>query len=186
MGRIRSDHDVAKMAAATMAAMGGYIVLAFCIGQFVAWFSWSNMGAIVAISGAKTLQGLGLEGAPLLVGLVFFAALLNLLITSASALWAIIAPIFVPMFMLLAYPPELTQVAYRIGDSSSNVISPMMSYFALIIAFFQRYEPKAGIGTLTATMLPYSLANVVAWSIMLVLWVAMGLPTGPGAPLFLR
>jgi aminobenzoyl-glutamate transport protein len=102
---------------------------------------------------------------------------------SASAKWAVMAPVFVPMFMLLGYSPELVQVAYRIGDSTSNVISPMMSYFALVVAFIQRYDPKAGIGTVVATMLPYSLVFLALWSVMLAAWMLVGLPLGPGAPL---
>ena len=103
---------------------------------------------------------------------------------SASAKWALIAPIFVPMFMLIGYSPELTQVVYRIGDSITNVISPMMSFFALIIAFIQKYEPKAGIGTVIATMLPYSIAFFIIWTILLVLWIFFDLPLGPGASLY--
>ena len=105
---------------------------------------------------------------------------------SASAKWAIMAPVFVPMFMLLGYTPELTQAAYRIGDSTTNIISPMMSYFALIIAFLQRYEPNAGLGTLVATMLPYSVAFLVGWTLLLIVWILLGLPVGPGAPLYLE
>jgi aminobenzoyl-glutamate transport protein len=105
---------------------------------------------------------------------------------SASAKWAIMAPVFVPMFMLLGYTPEFTQGAYRVGDSVTNIISPMMSYFALIIAFFQRYQPAAGLGTLVATMLPYSVTFLIVWSILLVLWVLAGLPLGPGAGLYLE
>jgi aminobenzoyl-glutamate transport protein len=120
---------------------------------------------------------------PLLVCFILLTATVNLFMGSSSAKWALMAPVFVPMFMLLGYSPELTQVAYRIGDSVTNVISPMMSYFALIIAFFQRYEPKAGIGTLVAVMLPYSLCFLVGWSILFAVWITLGLPIGPDAPL---
>jgi len=107
----------------------------------------------------------------------------NLFMGSASAKWALMAPIFVPMFMLLGYSPELTQIAYRIGDSVTNIISPMMSYFALIIAFLQRYEPKAGIGTVISVMLPYSVVFAIGWTLLFTVWLALGLPIGPGAPL---
>jgi aminobenzoyl-glutamate transport protein len=116
-------------------------------------------------------------------GFVVTTAFLNLFMGSASAKWAVMAPVFVPMFMLLGYTPELTQAAYRIGDSSSNVISPMMSYFALIVAFFERYDRKAGIGTVIATMLPYTFTFLIVWAAMLLLWMVVGLPVGPGAGL---
>ena len=118
-----------------------------------------------------------------ILGFVLLSAVINLFMGSASAKWALMAPVFVPMLMLVGYPPELTQAAYRVGDSVTNIISPMMSYFALIIAFFQRYEPRAGIGTLVATMLPYSLVFFVGWSALFAVWLAVGLPIGPGAPL---
>jgi aminobenzoyl-glutamate transport protein len=104
---------------------------------------------------------------------------------SASAKWAIMAPVFIPMLMLVGYSPEMVQAAYRVGDSVTNIISPMMSYFALIVAFVQRYEPRAGIGTVVATMLPYSVCFLVVWTLMLAVWLALGIPVGPGAPLFL-
>jgi aminobenzoyl-glutamate transport protein len=105
---------------------------------------------------------------------------------SASAKWAIMAPIFIPMFMLLGYTPEFIQTAYRVGDSVTNIISPMMSYFALIVAFVERYDKKAGIGTIIATMLPYTFVFFIVWSILLVIWMWLGLPVGPGAELYLN
>ncbi len=117
---------------------------------------------------------------------VLLAALINLCMGSASAKWAFMAPVFVPMFMLLGYSPELIQGVYRIGDSSTNLISPMMSFFALIVAYLQRYDSKAGIGTVIATMLPYSMAFLVVWMLLLVVWLLLGLPLGPGAGLFLQ
>ena len=121
-----------------------------------------------------------------MIAFVLLAAFINLFMGSASAKWAIMAPVFVPMFMLLGYTPELTQAAYRVGDSTTNIISPMMSYFALIVAFFEKYDPKAGIGTVIATMLPYSLVFLGIWSVMLGIWLSLGLPLGPGAGLFLQ
>jgi aminobenzoyl-glutamate transport protein len=116
---------------------------------------------------------------------VLLSGLINLFMGSASAKWAIMAPVFIPMLMLLGYSPELTQVAYRIGDSATNIISPMMSYFALIVAFMARYDPKAGIGTVIATMLPYTVVFLIAWTVMLTAWVLLGIPVGPGSPLFI-
>ncbi|HVG60115.1 MAG TPA: AbgT family transporter [Hyalangium sp.] len=182
---VRSDADVMKGMSKSMETLGSYLVLVFFAAQFVAFFNWTNLGLILAVKGADLLKALGLGAIPLMVCFVLLSATINLVMGSASAKWAIMAPIFIPMFMLLGYSPELTQAAYRIGDSVSNVISPMMSYFALIIAFVQRYEGKAGIGTVVATMLPYTLVFLVCWSLLLVVWMALGLPLGPGAELYL-
>lgn len=177
-GTIRSDQDVNRGMSKAMETLGGYLVLVFFAAQFVAFFNWTNLGTIVAIRGAEVLKASGLGGPPLLLAFVALSGVLNLFMGSASAKWALMAPVFVPMLMLLGYPPELTQAAYRIGDSCTNVISPMMSYFALIIAFFQRYDPEAGLGTLVATMLPYALAFGIAWSALLVAWTRLDLPLG--------
>ena len=120
-----------------------------------------------------------------MIGFVLVSAFINLFMGSASAKWAIMAPVFVPMFMLLGYTPELVQAAYRIGDSCTNIISPMMTYFALIVAFVERYHAKAGIGTVIATMLPYSIGFLLVWTVLLVVWMLLGLPLGPGAGLYL-
>ncbi|MFZ5481845.1 MAG: AbgT family transporter [Myxococcota bacterium] len=179
-GTVRTSHDVARLSAEAMATMGGYLVLAFVAAQFVSWFSWSNLGIILAVTGAETLRDLGLGGVPLLVAFVVFAACVNLLVASASAKWAVMAPVFVPMLMLLGVPPEVTQAAYRVGDSVANVITPMMPYFPLVIAVAVKYDARAGLGTLLAMMLPYSAAFFAAWSVLLGAWVALGLPFGPG------
>ena len=177
---IRSDADAMKGMAKSMETLAGYLVLVFFAAQFVAYFNWTNLGLIVAVKGAAFLQASGLGGLPLILAFIALSAFLNLFMGSASAKWALMAPIFVPMMLLLGYPAEMTQAAYRIGDSTTNIISPMMSYFALIIAFFQRYEKRAGIGTLVATMLPYSAFFLVAWSLLFVAWMLLGLPFGPG------
>ena len=122
----------------------------------------------------------------LMVALVLFAATVNILISSASAKWALLAPVFVPMFMLLGYSPELVQGAFRVGDSVTNIITPLMSYFPLILTFLHKYDPRAGIGTLIATMLPYSLVFMIVWTLLLMAWIALGIPMGPEAPLFLK
>jgi aminobenzoyl-glutamate transport protein len=182
-GTIRSDADVVKGMSASMSTLGGYLVIVFFAAQFVAFFNWTQLGLVLAMKGAGALQALGLSAVPLFLCFILLTAVINLVMGSASAKWALMAPVFVPMFMLLGYSPELTQVAYRVGDSVTNIISPMMSYFALIIAYFQKYEPRAGIGTLVAVMLPYSLVFFVGWSLMFALWLALGLPIGPDAPL---
>jgi aminobenzoyl-glutamate transport protein len=181
----RSDSDVIKGMGKSMETLAVYLVLVFFAAQFVAYFNWTNLGLIVAVKGAELLKSSGMGSIPLIISFIFVSALINLFMGSASAKWAIMAPVFVPMFMLLGYSPELTQTAYRIGDSTTNVISPMMTYFALIVAFVTRYQQKAGLGTVIATMLPYSVAFIVVWTLLLVIWMLLGLPVGPGAPLYI-
>ena len=181
-GTIRRDTDVLRSMSKAMETMGAYLVLVFFAAQFVAVFNWTNLGLIVAVEGAALLRAFGLGTVPLIVAFVALSAVVNLAMGSASAKWAILAPVFVPMFMLMGYTPEFTQAAYRVGDSVTNIVSPMMSYFALIIAFVQKYDPKAGLGTVVALMLPYSAAFFVAWTLFLVVWALLGLPVGPGAP----
>jgi len=182
-GTMRSDEDVIKGMSASMTTLGSYLVLVFFAAQFVAFFNWTQLGLIMAVNGAESLKALGLSALPLFVLFILLTAFINLFMGSASAKWALMAPVFVPMFMLLGYSPELTQTAYRVGDSVTNIISPMLSYFALIIAFFQKYEPKTGIGTIVAVMLPYSLTFLVGWSIVFAIWLTFGLPVGPDSPL---
>jgi aminobenzoyl-glutamate transport protein len=182
-GTIKNDVDVIDGMGKSMSTLGSYIVLVFFAAQFVAFFNWTNLGLILAVEGADVLRNLGMPSIPLFLGFILLTALVNLVMGSASAKWALMAPVFVPMFMLLGYSPEVTQAAYRVGDSVTNIISPMMSYFVLIIAFMQRYEPKAGMGTIISVMLPYSIAFGIAWSILFSIWLAMGWPFGPGAPL---
>ena len=185
VGKFSSDADVMNGMGKTISTLGTYLVLVFFAAQFVAYFNWSNLGLIIAVKGADTLRASGLGGIPLMLAFVVLSSLINLFMGSASAKWAVMAPVFVPMFMLLGYTPELTQVAYRIGDSASNVISPMMSYFALIVAFFERYDRRSGIGTVVATMLPYTIVFLVVWSLLLIAWMLLRVPVGPGAGLFL-
>jgi aminobenzoyl-glutamate transport protein len=181
-GTVKSDRDVIKGMNQQMSTLGGYMVLVFFAAQFVAFFNWTNLGLILAVEGAEFLKSAGLHQIPLMLAFILLAATINLAMGSASAKWALMAPVFVPMFMLLGYPPELTQTAYRVGDSVTNIISPMMSYFALIIAFVQRYLAKAGLGTLVSLMLPYSVTFLIGWSILFVTWMLLGWPVGPGAP----
>ena len=179
-GGIRNDHDVAKLTSDTMATMGTYIVIAFAASQFVSWFGWSNLGAILSIKGAAALRTLGLDDAPLLVAFVLFSATINLLITSSSAAWAILAPVFVPMFVLLGFTPEGTMAVYRIGESSTNIITPLMPYLPFVLATTHRYVPKAGIGTLISLMLPYATAFLISWTLLLLAYVFFNWPIGPG------
>ena len=181
---ITSDKDLAKMMSDTMASMGAYVVLAFVAGQFVAYFNWTNLGAITAVKGAGVLESIGLKGGLLMIAFLFVASTMNFLVGSASAKWAFMAPIFVPMLMQMGLSPEATQAAYRVGDSITNIISPLMPYLPIIIVFAQKYDRKAGIGTILAAMLPYSIAFLIVWTIMLLVWVYAALPLGPGASAF--
>ena len=180
-GKYKNDADVMQGMGNSMKSIATYMVLVFFAAQFVAYFKWSNLGLILAVKGANTLMAADIGLIPLMIMFIFLTASINMLMGSASAKWAILAPIFIPMFMIMGYSPELSQVVYRIGDSVTNVVSPMMSFFALIIAFVQKYDPKAGIGTIIATMVPYSIAFLVIWIILLVAWLLLGLPLGPDA-----
>jgi aminobenzoyl-glutamate transport protein len=183
VGKTRSDKHVIKQMTDAMSHLASYIVLVFFAAQFVYFFSYSNIGLILAVRGAELLRSISLTGVPLMVAFVVLSAFINLFMGSASAKWAIMAPVFVPMFMLLGYHPGLTQAAFRIGDSITNVITPMMSYFALIVTFAAKYDEKYGIGTIISTMLPYTLLFGLAWTALLALWMALGLPVGPDGPL---
>lgn len=182
---IRNDKDVANQLSETMETMGSYIVLAFVAAQFVAYFTTSNLGLVLAVNGAEFLDSTGFTGFPLILAFLLITGFINLFIGSASAKWAIMAPVFVPIMMELGYSPELTQVVYRIADSSTNIISPLMPYFAIVIAFAQKYDKKVGIGTLIATMLPYSIAFFIVWTIMLFVWIAFGIDLGPGSGVYM-
>jgi aminobenzoyl-glutamate transport protein len=185
VGTFKNDTDVVNGMKDSMKSLGLFMVLVFFAAQFVAYFKYTNLGMIFAIEGAAFLKASGLGPIPLMLCFLLLAAVINLCMGSASAKWAFMAPVFVPMFMLLGYTPELVQGVYRIGDSTTNLISPMMSFFALIVAFFQRYDSKAGLGTVMATMLPYSVAFLLAWGLLLAVWLLLGLPLGPGAGLYL-
>ncbi len=156
-----------------MGTMGSYVVLVFFAAQMLAYFSWSNLGPIIAIKGANALEAVNASGIPLIIGFILLAGLINLLIGSASAKWAILAPVFVPMFMLLGYDPAFTQMLYRIGDSFTNPITPMLPYLPLLLAFAQRYDKNAGLGTLLSALLPYSIVLFFAWTILLIVWYLM-------------
>jgi len=180
---IKNDKDVASSLAKTMGTMGTFIVLSFTAGQFVAFFTESEMGLVIGVVGANFLESISLTGIPLLLVFIIICAFINLFIGSASAKWAMMAPIFVPIMMKLGYSPELTQMAYRIADSSTNMITPLMTYFALIIAFAQKYDKKMGIGTMISVMIPYSMLFLLSWTILLIVWIFLGIDLGPGSPI---
>ena len=182
-GTIKSGDDLVAMMTESMKDMGYYLVLSFAAAHFVAMFNWSNLGLISAVHGAGAIESSGLP-LPLVLGLiVLFAALLNLFIGSASAKWALLAPVLVPMLMLLGVSPEGATAAYRVGDGATNIISPLMVYFPLVLIFARRWQPNFGIGSLTATMIPYSIWMLITGAILIVLWIAAGMNLGPGAPM---
>lgn len=184
-GSIKSNQDVVDAMSNAMSSLSIYIVLVFFAAQFTAFFKWSNLGSVMAVSGATFLSDIGLTGPLLLVGFILICGVVNLMLGSASAQWAVTAPIFVPMLMLTGYAPEMIQAAYRIGDSTTNIITPMMSYFGLILAVAMRYKKNTGVGTLMAMMLPYSMAFLIGWTILFSIWVfVLGLPVGPGSETF--
>lgn len=182
-GSVRSDKDGVKQMISSMSHLATYIVLVFFAAQFVYYFNYSNLGLIVAIEGAGFLSHIGFTGIPLMIAFIIVSAFINMFMGSASAKWAIMAPVFVPMFMLLGYHPSLTQAVFRIGDSLTNVITPMMSYFALIVAYAEKYDEDYGIGTIISTMLPYSIVFGIVWILLLIAWMLLGIPVGPDGPL---
>jgi len=183
VGNVRSTKDAAKQMIDSMAMMAPIIVLAFFAGQFVAYFGETNLGTMFAFRGGEWLFDQGLPKALLLVAFIGLVMVFNMFVGSMSAKYALFAPIFIPMFMLIGIRPELTQVAYRIGDSVTNVITPLNPYLVIVLVFMQRYAPRAGMGTLIAMMLPYTIVFGIVWTIFLLLWDVTGLPLGIGDPL---
>jgi aminobenzoyl-glutamate transport protein len=179
---VESHRDIIKGMSKAMSTMGYYIVMAFFAALFIAAFGESNLGALLALKGADALKALGLPGQVTIVGIIGLSAFVNLMVGSASAKWALLAPIFVPMLMQLGLSPELTQAAYRVGDSSTNIITPLMPYFPLVVVFCQRYVRSTGIGTLVSMMLPYSVTFLISWTIFLILFWMLGIPLGLQAP----
>jgi aminobenzoyl-glutamate transport protein len=180
-GSVKNTRDLIAGMTKAMSGMGYYIVMAFFAAQFIYAFNNSNIGAWIALEGAAGLQAAGVPGGVTIVGIVLLAAFVNLFVGSASAKWALLAPIFVPMLMQLGLSPDLTQAAYRIGDSSTNIITPLMPYFPLVVVFCQRYVKGSGIGTVVATMLPYSVCFITVWTVLLLLFWGLGIPLGLGA-----
>ncbi|MBX3703090.1 MAG: AbgT family transporter [Steroidobacteraceae bacterium] len=177
-GSVKTSRDVIQGMSKAMSSMGYYLVIAFCISQFIAAFNHSNLGALLALEGAALLQALAVPAGVTIVGIVLLAGFINLFVGSASAKWALLAPIFVPMLMALGISPDLTQAAYRIGDSTTNIVTPLMPYFPLVVVFCRRYVRGTGIGTLVAMMLPYSVTFIVAWSAFLLAYWGLGIPLG--------
>jgi aminobenzoyl-glutamate transport protein len=180
MGLITSSKDIPRYMTEAVKDMSGFIVMAFTAAQFIAFFNWSNIGILLAVSGADFLKSIGLTGLPVVIGFTLFTAFASLFITSGSALWAMLAPVFMPMLMLLDYHPAFIQVAYRIADSATNTISPVNPYLPLILAYYQEYKKDAGMGTIFATMTPYALSFLLIWIVQMIVWFVLDLPVGPG------
>lgn len=178
--KIKDSKDVARYMTESIKDMSGFIVLIFAASQFIAYFSWSNIGTWIAVNGANFLKEINFTGISLIVAYILFTAMLNFLITSGSAKWALEAPVFVPLFMQLGYHPAFTQVAYRVGDSSTNIVTPLSPYFIVVLAFMKDYDKKAGMGTLISLMLPYSIAFLTTWILLIILFFFAGIPFGPG------
>ncbi len=181
-GTVKTHRDIVRMMSESMGDLAYYLVLAFFAAHFVAMFNWSNLGLIFAINGADAIRQSNLPAPILLALIVLMTALINLFVGSASAKWALLAPVMIPMMMLLGISPEATTAAYRVGDSATNIITPLMVYFPLILTFAQRWNREFGLGSLTAMMLPYSLWLLVSGLALTMAWVALGLPLGPAAP----
>lgn len=181
---LKSEKDVARLMSETMSALGPYIVLAFFAAQFIAFFKYSNLGEMLAVVGGQLLAQADLAPWFLMTAFVLVVMIGNLFIGSASAKFAFFAPVFVPMFMQVGISPELTQLAYRVGDSVTNVITPLNPYMVIVLAFLQRYLPQAGFGTLAALMLPYVVVFAAVWIVLLLLWMLSGMPLGPAGPLW--
>jgi aminobenzoyl-glutamate transport protein len=183
-GVIRRSADVPLLMGRALKDLSGFIVLAFILGQFIALFGWTNIGAWLAVSGANLLEGIGLTGYPAILGFVVLASLLNLFIVSGSSLWTLMASVFVPLFLLLGYEPGFIQAAFRVGDSATQVMTPLNPYMIVLLTFVRRYDPSAGLGTVIAKMVPFVVPFWVAWVLILSLFYAFGWPLGPGMDIF--
>ena len=184
-GSVKKDQDVISLMEKSIATMSGFIVLAFFAAQFIAYFAHTNLGTIVAVSGADLLVRWNLTGIPLILMFMVVVVIVNFLIGSMSAKWAILGPVFVPMLMGMGFTPEFVQAAYRVADSTTNIISPLMAYFALVVVFFQKYDKEAGVGTLISTMIPYTIIFTIGWTLLLIIWYFFGWNVGPGVGVYL-
>ena len=184
VGTFSKEKGACEAMSKAMSSMGSFLALAFISAQFINYFNYTKLGTVLALSGASFFKQINIGLIPLMLIFILFSAFMNIFMGSASAKWNILAPVFVPMFMLLGYSPELCQLAYRIGDSTTNIVTPMMTYFSVILVFAQRYDKKAGIGTITATMVPYSLVFLIGWILFFILWIILGLPIGINTSLY--
>ncbi|MDK9868219.1 AbgT family transporter [Staphylococcus equorum] len=180
----KNSKDLGEMLADSMSSMGSFIVIVFFAAQLLAFLEWSNLGIIVAVKGASILQGQ--NGVVLILGIILLSALINLLIGSASAKWGILAPIFIPMLIIVGFHPALTQMLYRIGDSISNPITPMMPYLPLLLSYAQKYDNDMKLGSLLSSLMPYTIILSIVWPLFMIAWYLLGWPLGPGSPLHVK
>jgi aminobenzoyl-glutamate transport protein len=184
-GTIKKSSDVPDMMGQALEGMTGYIVLVFVIAQFINMFSYTNLGMIIAVKSAGALQAAGFTGIPLMLFFILLCCVVNLFMTSGSGKWYIFAPILVPMMMMLGYSPAFAQIIYRIGDSTTNAITPIYPYIPIAIGMAKKYDKNFGMGSLISMMLPYSVAFLIVWIIQLIVWVVLNLPLGPGVSVFM-
>lgn len=185
VGTLRSTKDAVAMMTESLKEMLPFVVLAFILGNFIALFNWSGIGTWIAVTGAAALEGIGLTGFPAVLGFILLASCLNLFIISGSGMWAIMAAVFVPMFALIGYEPAFTQAAFRVGDSATQVITPMNPYMIVLLGMLRKYEPGAGLGSLMARMLPFVVPFWFVWTVILAVFFFADLPLGPGNGIFL-
>lgn len=181
-GAITRPAEIPELMAKGLKDITPLLVLFFAAAQFIALFAWTNMGTVLAIRGSELLGGGEVPKVFLFGGAVLIVAVLNLLVTSGSAQYTLTAPVLIPMFMYLGINPETTQMLFRIGDSTTNIITPLNPFFAMTLGMIQRYLPKAGIGTLLSMTLPISIALLVVWFLFFLAWIGLGIPLGPGSP----
>ncbi|MCX7735357.1 MAG: AbgT family transporter [Candidatus Kapabacteria bacterium] len=181
---LKSGNDLVKILADSIASMSSYVVLAFAAAQFLAYFNWSNLGLVLAVKGATFLQDIGLNGIWLLLSFIFFSMFINFFVTSASAKWAVISPVFVPMMMILGFAPETTQAAFRIADSTTNIITPLLPYFPIILVIAKKYDPSITLGRLISILFPYSLTLAVVWIVVFIIFILLSIPLGPDTNIF--
>ena len=186
VGTVNGIKDVVDMMIGSLKDMLSFLILAFILGQFVALFAWTGIGTFTAVKGAAFLESIGLTGFGAVLAFIVLASCLNLLIISGSSMWTLMAAVFVPMFALLGYEPAFIQGAFRVGDSATQIITPLNPYMIVMLGFLQRYEPKAGLGTLMARLMPYVVPFFTAWAILLAIWFYADLPLGPGNNIFIE
>lgn len=179
-GTVRGFRDVPVMMGAALRDMISFLVLAFVLGQFIALFNWSGIGSWIAVTGAEGLQNAGVSGFPVIIGFIVLCSLLNLFIISGSSMWTLMAAVFVPMFGILGFEPAFIQAAFRVGDSATQVMTPLNPYMVVLLTMLRKYEPSAGLGTVMARMIPFVVPFWVVWVLILTLFYVLDLPLGPG------
>lgn len=184
-GSIKTSKEIVSLMEKAIGSMSGFIVMAFFAAQFVSYFTYTNLGTIISVFGAELILQWNIGGIPLILTFMVVVMILNFLVGSMSAKWAILGPIFIPMTMSLGYSPEVMQAAYRAADSTTNIISPLMAYFPLIVVFFKKYDKEAGVGSLISTMMPYTVVFTIGWTVLLIIWYIFGLSLGPGTGIYL-